>query len=194
MPRPRPRTRKDGSACWQVCFRVYVGGAGWLRPGPFLGEIVERLRACGELEIGDDVAAKLCSMSAATIDRRLAGDRKRLQLEGRTPTKPGSLLKSQIPIRTWAEWDQARRDSWRSTWSATRVAILVGSASGRRLSPLPYRTRVVAAQRDLRDTAAADPLLQTHRKLISSSSPHCPQVASLWRSCNLLPGNVHKVR
>ena len=24
---------------------------------------------------------------------------------GRSHTKPGSLLKSQIPIRTWAEWD-----------------------------------------------------------------------------------------
>src|SRR5699024_7894428 len=26
---------------------------------------------------------------------------------GRSHTKPGSLLKSQIPIRTWAEWDDA---------------------------------------------------------------------------------------
>jgi hypothetical protein len=47
-------------------------------------------------------------MSAATIDRRLAGDRASLQLKGRCHTKPGSLLKSQIPMRTWADWDQAR--------------------------------------------------------------------------------------
>src|SRR5699024_3703768 len=26
---------------------------------------------------------------------------------GRSPTKPRSLLKSQIPMRTWAEWDDA---------------------------------------------------------------------------------------
>jgi hypothetical protein len=26
---------------------------------------------------------------------------------GRSHTKPGTLLKSQIPIRTWAEWDDA---------------------------------------------------------------------------------------
>lgn len=26
---------------------------------------------------------------------------------GRSQTKPGSLLKSQIPIRTWAQWDDA---------------------------------------------------------------------------------------
>ena len=28
-------------------------------------------------------------------------------LRGRSHTKPGSLLKAQIPIRTWAEWDDA---------------------------------------------------------------------------------------
>ena len=45
-------------------------------------------------------------MSAATIDRRLAPDRKKLQIRGRSGTKPGTLLKAQIPIRTWAEWDE----------------------------------------------------------------------------------------
>ena len=46
--------------------------------------------------------------SAATIDRRLAVDRARLSVRGRSHTKPGSLLKSQIPIRTWADWDDQR--------------------------------------------------------------------------------------
>jgi hypothetical protein len=46
-------------------------------------------------------------MSAVTIDRRLAPERRKHQLKGRSHTKPGSLLKSQIPIRTWAEWDDA---------------------------------------------------------------------------------------
>lgn len=78
------------------------------RMAPFLGEIVGRLRVFGELEVTDEVAAKLCAMSAATIDRRLAGERLRLQIKGRSGTKPGSLLKSQIPIRTWAEWDEQR--------------------------------------------------------------------------------------
>lgn len=46
-------------------------------------------------------------MSAATIDRRLAGDRAELATSrGRTLTKPGGLLKSQIPMRTWADWDE----------------------------------------------------------------------------------------
>ena len=47
-------------------------------------------------------------MSAATIDRRLASERAKHQLRGRCNTKPGSLLKSQIPVRTWDDWDDAR--------------------------------------------------------------------------------------
>jgi hypothetical protein len=78
------------------------------RMAPFLGEMVARLRACGELDISDETAVKLCSISAATIDRRLAGERQRMQLKGRSGTKPGSLLKSQIPMRTWAQWDEQR--------------------------------------------------------------------------------------
>ena len=88
------------------CWAVMVGPAG-KRMAPFLPELVARLRACGELEISQETAAKLCVISAATIDRRMAGERAKLQLKGRSGTRPGSLLKSQIPIRTWAGWDDA---------------------------------------------------------------------------------------
>jgi hypothetical protein len=47
-------------------------------------------------------------MSSATIDRALAPERRRLQVKGRSGTKPGSMLKRQIPIRTFAQWDDAR--------------------------------------------------------------------------------------
>lgn len=77
------------------------------RLAPMLGELVAVLRHFGELSIDDATAELLVSMSAATIDRRLAGERAKHQLRGRVGTKPGSLLKSQIPIRTWAEWDDA---------------------------------------------------------------------------------------
>jgi hypothetical protein len=73
---------------------------------PFLPTLVPRLRACGELDIGDGTAALLCRMSAATIDRKLAADRAKLDPRGRSHTKPGSLLKGQIPVRTWADWDE----------------------------------------------------------------------------------------
>lgn len=41
------------------------------------------------------------------IDRRSVGERAKLLPHGRSHTKPGSLLKSQISIRTWAQWDDA---------------------------------------------------------------------------------------
>jgi hypothetical protein len=66
------------------------------------------LRRFGELVIDENTATLLVSMSAATIDRRLAAERRKYQLKGRCTTKPGSLLKSQIPVRTWADWDDAQ--------------------------------------------------------------------------------------
>ncbi len=79
------------------------------RLAPIMGELVASLRRHGELDITDQVAAALAVMSAATIDRRLAADRAELTTRcGRSLTKPGSLLKSQIPMRTWADWDEHR--------------------------------------------------------------------------------------
>lgn len=69
--------------------------------------LVPKLRAEKALDVTDEQAALLMKISASTIDRRLANERKKMLLNGRSHTKPGSLLKSQIPIRTWAEWDDA---------------------------------------------------------------------------------------
>ena len=46
-------------------------------------------------------------ISTAKIDRQLAGERGKLLSRGRSPPKPVTLMKSQIPIRTWADWDDA---------------------------------------------------------------------------------------
>ncbi|MGI8987669.1 MAG: integrase catalytic domain-containing protein [Nocardioidaceae bacterium] len=76
---------------------------------PGMPVLVASMRRHGELDITDEVAAQLVAMSAATIDRRLAAGRAELStLRGRSLTKPGSLLKSQIPMRTWADWDDHR--------------------------------------------------------------------------------------
>ncbi len=72
---------------------------------PVMADLVPRLRRFGELEVTDEVAAALLAMGASTMDRRLASARAAMSLRGHT--KPGSLLKSQIPIRTWAQWDDA---------------------------------------------------------------------------------------
>jgi hypothetical protein len=105
-PRP-PKCRPDVIAALTVCWTVLGMPAG-KRLAPMLTELVAVLRLFGELVIDEDTAELLVSMSGATIDRRLAGERAKYQLKGRAATKPGSLLKSQIPVRTWADWDDAR--------------------------------------------------------------------------------------
>ncbi len=104
-PRPPvygPRVMAALITCWAV-LRAPAGK----RLAPMLATLVPVLRRDGELDLTDAEADLLIRMSAATIDRRLAGQRAKLMPWGRSHTKPGSLLKSQIPIRTWADWDDA---------------------------------------------------------------------------------------
>ncbi len=91
----------------RVCWATLDGPTG-KRLAPALPQLVPSLRRHGELAIDDQTAGCLVAMSAATIDRRLAGDRAQLRVKGRSMTKPGSLLKNQIPMRTWADWDEHR--------------------------------------------------------------------------------------
>ncbi|WP_111721584.1 DDE-type integrase/transposase/recombinase [Homoserinimonas sp. OAct 916] len=97
-----PRVTVALVKCWAV-LRAPSGK----RLAPMLAVLVPLLRRDGELELTDPEAALLIRMSAATIDRRLAPERFKMMSRGRSHTKPGTLLKSQIPIRTWAEWDDA---------------------------------------------------------------------------------------
>lgn len=73
---------------------------------PFLPELVKVLRRHGDTTMTTEIEAQLCRMSPSTIDRLLRPWRR---LGGRRPfttTKPGSLLKSSIPIRTFADWQE----------------------------------------------------------------------------------------
>jgi len=75
---------------------------------PFLPELIEVLSRHGAMTINGETKARLCQMSPSTIDRRLkpwrgVGGRRPL-----TTTKPGSLLKNSIPIRTFADWEEDR--------------------------------------------------------------------------------------
>jgi hypothetical protein len=88
---------------WEVC--GFICGK---RLAPYLKEIVPVLEKHGELAVARETRSKLLRMSAATADRLLASDRRKLQLRGRCRTKPGSLLRSQIPVRTFAEWDEKK--------------------------------------------------------------------------------------
>jgi hypothetical protein len=105
-----PRKRTYGSdvvAALQLVWATLNGPTG-KRLAPFMTEIVDALERAGELELDPEIREKLLRVSAATIDRLLAPERRRLRVRGRQGTKPGSLLKRQIPIRTFTEWDDVR--------------------------------------------------------------------------------------
>src|SRR6266849_3007553 len=73
-----------------------------------LKEVILNLEKYKEIELDKTIREKLLKISAATIDRVLASERKKRSLRARTRTKPGTLLKHQIPIRTFSEWDEQR--------------------------------------------------------------------------------------
>lgn len=75
---------------------------------PFMAEILRVLKRDKELELGGEVEEKLLTISAATIDRLLAPKKRKLRVKGLGGTKPGTLLKSQIPIRTFADWNELK--------------------------------------------------------------------------------------
>jgi len=55
----------------------------------------------------EDIKQRLLAVSPATIDRLMAPMRRRFDKLGLATTKPGSILKKQIPIRT-GQWDETR--------------------------------------------------------------------------------------
>jgi len=78
------------------------------RLAPMLKNIIPILEKHNEIQLDDATRTKLLSISAATIDRLLKPERKKHMLKGRSHTKPGTLLKHQIPIRTFAQWDEKK--------------------------------------------------------------------------------------
>jgi len=78
------------------------------RLAPFMGEAVEKLEKHKEIDLTDKVREKLLNISASTIDRLLKSEKDKFRLgKGRSGTKPGTLLKNSIPIRTFADWNDA---------------------------------------------------------------------------------------
>ncbi len=110
-PRARPvrplRYGQDVQAPLEKVWATFGGLCG-KRLAPFMAEAVQAMERFGELALTCDQRGGLLQMSAATIDRRLAPARRRLGVKGRSGTKPGTLLKRHIPIRTFAQWDERR--------------------------------------------------------------------------------------
>ena len=66
---------------------------------PFLPEAIQILERCGEIELAPETKQLLLSISRSTIDRCLRPVRV-TPPHGLSTTKPGTLLKKAIPVRT----------------------------------------------------------------------------------------------
>ncbi len=88
------------------CWAALDGPAG-KRLHPALPQLLDNMAAHGHLTgIDPLVLEQVRAMSPATIDRRLTGAR--AGLIARKPishTRPGTILKSSIPMKTWHEWN-----------------------------------------------------------------------------------------
>ncbi len=74
---------------------------------PFLSTLVESLERHGHLSLTEECRSQLLSMSRATADRLLQPYRKQ-ERQGIATTRAGTLLKKQIPIRTFQDWNEAK--------------------------------------------------------------------------------------
>ena len=87
---------------WEICGRICSK-----RLKPFLPEITSVLERQNELQLSAETKGLLLSMSCATIDRRL-GPARFEHPHGLSTTKPGTLLKKAIPVRTYTPWEDEK--------------------------------------------------------------------------------------
>lgn len=74
---------------------------------PMLSEMIDVLALFNELAIPESIAKKLKNIKSDTIDKRLKPYKTKLRRKINSTTRPGSLIKKQIPIRT-ISWDEMR--------------------------------------------------------------------------------------
>ena len=74
---------------------------------PYLPEAIRVLERCQEISLSKDTKELLVKISSASIDRCLRPIRLQMP-QGLSTTKPGSLLKNLIPVRTFTAWDEQR--------------------------------------------------------------------------------------
>ena len=85
---------------WEVYGRICSK-----RLHPYLPEGIKVLERCGEITLSAEAKALLLRISRSSIDRCLAPARFN-KPHGLSTTKPGTLLKKNIMIRTFSDWNE----------------------------------------------------------------------------------------
>lgn len=107
-PKPKPRMRhrvydepvvEALKKVWFVSNRICSK-----RLCPFMEYLVNSLERHGHLKLTREVKSKLLSLSPSTADRLLRREKQKYS-RGRSNTRPGALLKRQIEVRTFADWN-----------------------------------------------------------------------------------------
>jgi len=70
-------------------------------------DMLDALLRFGEIDFDQNTLEKLLKISSATIDRLLKPAKNHMKFKGISATKPGTLLKRDIPIRLGTQWDDA---------------------------------------------------------------------------------------
>lgn len=73
-----------------------------------LADTLDNLERFNEYVMDPEVKRQLLRISHTTVDRLLKFDRLKLYPFGKATTKPGTLLKNEIPIRRGTDWDDVR--------------------------------------------------------------------------------------
>jgi hypothetical protein len=108
VPIRRPRPRRYGPAV-QAALATAWAAANYVcgkRLVPFLPTLVASLERHGHLKLNEADRAQLLTLSPATADRLLRPWRQGDHPRAVGTTKRGTLLKHQVPIRTFADWTE----------------------------------------------------------------------------------------
>jgi hypothetical protein len=103
--RPRqygPEVTAAVELLWQASGRI-----GAHRLHPFVPELLDRLLQWDELRLPPAIDKLVRQASRSTLARLLAPARTQYPRRGASTTQPSSWLKQQIPLRTFADWDEA---------------------------------------------------------------------------------------
>jgi hypothetical protein len=87
---------------WEICGQICSK-----RLHPFLPEMVKVLERTGRMQLSEEVKALLLQMSRPSIDRCLS-QAHHTHPRSLSTTRPGTLLKKSIPVRTYTPWDEEK--------------------------------------------------------------------------------------